>query len=233
MLTLSDDQVARFCEDGFLILDRIVDPEEARRLADRFEPLFAGEFETGSAAGHDEANIIALGGSIDFADAIWRSDIMLTDTEDENFSSAVLNWSYSWIARGKNTTATLEYFHNGFGIDDGKYDPATLADKPELLARIQRGELFTLGENYLAAAATIELAPLWLLTTSIFGNLDDDSMLLQIFSQHDLQQDLQLLVALNLPNGSDGSEFGGIDSGVGERTLAVGTSLFAQLGWYF
>jgi len=192
----------------------------------------ASEFDL-LVAEHYDASIVALGGSVDFADAIWRSDIMLTDTEGENFTSAVLNWSYSWIAWGKNTSATLEYFHNGFGIDDGNYDPAALADNPELLARIQRGELFTLGENYLAAAATIELAPLWLLTTSIFGNLDDDSMLLQIFSQHDLQQDLHLLVALNLPTGSDGSEFGGIDSGVGDRTLAVGTSLFAQLGWYF
>ena len=58
-------------------------------------------------------------------------------------------------------------------------------------------------------------------------------MLLQIFSQHDLQQDLQLLLALNLPTGSDGSEFGGVDSGVGDRPLAVGTSLFAELAWYF
>ena len=58
-------------------------------------------------------------------------------------------------------------------------------------------------------------------------------MLLQVSSQHDLQQDLQLLLALNLPTGSDGSEFGGIDSGIGDQTLAVGTSLFTQLGWYF
>jgi len=192
----------------------------------------ASEFDL-LVAEHYDANIIALGGSVDFADAIWRSDIMLTDTGGENFTSAVLNWSYSWIAWGKNTSATLEYFHNGFGIDDGDYSPEALAKNPELTARITRGELFTLGENYLAAAATVELAPLWLLTTSIFRNLDDDSMLLQIFSQHDLQQDLQLLVALNLPTGSDGSEFGGIDSGVGDRTLAVGTSLFAELAWYF
>ena len=47
MLTLSEDQVARFRDDGFLIVDRIVDPDDARRLADRFEPLFAGDFETG------------------------------------------------------------------------------------------------------------------------------------------------------------------------------------------
>ena len=57
--------------------------------------------------------------------------------------------------------------------------------------------------------------------------------MLQLFSQHDLQQDLALLLALNLPNGDDGSEFGGIDSAVPGRTLALGTSLFAQLAWYF
>ena len=192
----------------------------------------ASEFDL-LVAEHYDASIVALGGSIDFADAIWRSDIMLTDTGGEHFTSAVLNWSYSWIAWEKNTSVTLEYFHNGFGIDDGDYGPAALADNPELVTRIERGELYTLGENYLATAATIELTPLWVLTTTIFRNLDDDSTLLQVFSQHDLQQDLQLLLALNLPTGSDGSEFGGIDSGTDNRTLAVGTSLFAELAWYY
>ena len=57
--------------------------------------------------------------------------------------------------------------------------------------------------------------------------------MLQLLSQHDLQQDLSLLLALNLPNGDDGSEFGGIDSAVEGKTLGVDTSLFAQLAWYF
>jgi hypothetical protein len=185
------------------------------------------------AAEHYDATVVALGGSIDIADAIWRSDIMLTDTGDERFTSFVLNWSYSWIAWDKNTSVAVEYFRNGFGIDDGDYAPAALASNPELQSRIERGELYTLAENYLATAVTVEMAPLWMLTASIFANLDDDSMLLQLFSRHDLQQDLQLLLALNLPRGSDGSEFGGIDPGLDDRTVAVGSSLFAQLGWYF
>jgi hypothetical protein len=184
-------------------------------------------------ADHFDSQVGAIGGSVDIADAIWRGDLMLTSENGEQFTSAVLNWSYALLAWERNLSATIEYFHNGFGIDDGNYDPLALADNPELLARIGRGELFTLGENYLAAAATIELAPLWLLTTSIFRNLDDDSMMLQIFSHHDLQQDLQLLLALNLPQGDDGSEFGGIDTGVSEQPLSTGVSLFAQLGWYF
>jgi len=184
-------------------------------------------------ADHYDARIGAVGGSVDIAGAIWRGDLMLTDEDGEQFTSAVLGWSYALLAWDRNLSTTIEYFHNGFGIDDGNYDPLALADNPELVARIERGELFTLAQNYLAAAATIELTPLWLLTTSVFRNLDDDSMLLQIFSRHDLQQDLQLLLALNQPYGDDGSEFGGIDSGISEDPLSVGTSLFAQLAWYF
>jgi len=184
-------------------------------------------------AEHYDDRILAVGGTVDIAEAIWRSDIVVTETRDETFTSAILNWSYSWIAWNKNLSAIIEYYHNGFGIDDENYGPLTLADNPELVQRLQRGELFTLGENYLAAAVTVELAPLWMLTTTLFQNLDDESLLLQVFSQHDLQQDLQLLVALNLPRGDDGSEYGGIDSGIAGRPLAIDESLFMQLAWYF
>ena len=47
MIELSPQQIARFHEDGFLILERFIDPAEAARVAARFERLFRGEFETG------------------------------------------------------------------------------------------------------------------------------------------------------------------------------------------
>ncbi len=194
--------------------------------------LDSSEFDL-LAAEHYDAQIIAVGTVVEFAGAIWRGDIMLTDTDDEKFTSAVVNWSYAWVAGGKNLTLTLEYFYNGFGIDDGDYDPQSLSRNPELVARIERGELFTLAENYFAAATTVELTPLWLLTGSMFRNLDDDSMLVQIISRYDLQQDLQLLLGIDLPSGSDGSEYGGIDSGIPDEPLAISTSVFAQLAWYF
>ncbi|MDD9981310.1 MAG: hypothetical protein OXU81_08150, partial [Gammaproteobacteria bacterium] len=40
-------QVERFRRDGFLVLERLIAPETAARLASRFAPLFRGEFETG------------------------------------------------------------------------------------------------------------------------------------------------------------------------------------------
>jgi hypothetical protein len=47
MFELTPEQVSRFHEDGFLILDRFVNPVDARRVAERFERLFRGDFETG------------------------------------------------------------------------------------------------------------------------------------------------------------------------------------------
>ena len=36
-----------FRRDGFLVVERLIEPEAAARLAERFGPLFRGEFETG------------------------------------------------------------------------------------------------------------------------------------------------------------------------------------------
>ena len=38
--------IQRFRRDGFLVVERLIEPEAAARLAARFEPLFRGEFET-------------------------------------------------------------------------------------------------------------------------------------------------------------------------------------------
>jgi len=47
MVELTPQQVDRFQADGFLILDRLIDPADAARVAARYEGLFRGEFETG------------------------------------------------------------------------------------------------------------------------------------------------------------------------------------------
>ena len=47
MIDLTDDQIAKFRADGFLIVDRLIDPVDADRVAARYEPMFRGEFETG------------------------------------------------------------------------------------------------------------------------------------------------------------------------------------------
>ena len=46
-IELTPAQIDRFHEDGVLVVDRILSPELADRIAQRYEPLFRGEFETG------------------------------------------------------------------------------------------------------------------------------------------------------------------------------------------
>lgn len=196
--------------------------------------LFVEDYEIDLlVAEHFDSLVIGLGSVANVGGSIWRGDILVTDTGTDTYISAVVNFSYAWNALDKNMSAVVELYRNGFGIDDGNYSPTALANNVELIQRLQRGELYTPGKHYLAAAVTIELSPLWLFMPSFYANLDDDSVMLQLLSQHDLQQDLQLLLALSLPSGSNGSEFGGIDSGVPGRPLSVGASAFMQLAWYF
>ena len=184
-------------------------------------------------AEHYDDFIVGAGAALNAGGAILRGDLTLTETDTEIVASLVANLSYSWVAGGHNISGILEYFYNGFGQPDGHYSPDELAMNPDLLKRYARGELFTLGRQYLAASALIEVTPLWLLTPNLFVNLKDQSVLVQLVSSYDIKQDWQLLAALSVPVGSDGSEFGGIDSGVEGKTLGAEVDLFVQLAWYF
>ena len=195
---------------------------------------FAGEREFDLLiANHFDDSIYGVGGISNVGGAVWRGDITLTDTQSDHVVSLVTSLSYSWMGWGRNISGILEYFYNGFGIDDGDYSPAALANNPDLVERIVRGELFTLGRHYTVASAMIEVTPLWLLTPNFFINLSDGSMLAQLVSSYDLKQDWQLLAALGVPVGPPGTEFGGIESSVPGKTFSTGLNLFVQLAWYF
>ena len=44
---------------------------------------------------------------------------------------------------------------------------------------------------------------------------------------------MSLLGSINIPLGGNGTEFGGIESGVPGRYLSRGAGVFAQIAWYF
>jgi hypothetical protein len=184
-------------------------------------------------AEHYDDRIFGIGGITDVGGAIWRGDITLTDTQSENVFSLVSSLSYSWVGWDHNFSGILEYFYNGFGQENGDYSPAALASNPDLVKRIVRGELFTLGRHYVVASAMVEMTPLWMLTPNVFINASDASFLAQLVSSYDLKQDWQLLAAISLPVGAAGTEYGGIDSAVAGKQLSTEFSLFAQLAWYF
>jgi hypothetical protein len=195
---------------------------------------FAGEFEYDLlVAEHYDDTIVGVGGSIPWGGAVLRADVTLTDAPDDTVWSAVGSWSWSWELGGKNMSGVLEYYYNGFGQGDENYDIPNLENNPDLLKRLLRGELYTLGEHYLAGSVLVEVTPLLHLTPNIFVNLDDSSFLAQAVLQYDLAQNWQLLCSVNLPVGSSDTEYGGFDSGYEDYEISYGSSVFAQLAWYF
>ncbi len=177
--------------------------------------------------------VIGIGGVRSVGGAVVRGDIVVTDTDSDTYVQAVANISYSWIWSGKNVSGALEYFFSEFGQRSDRYDPASLTSNPDLLARLLRGELFTLGRHYLAGSLMVELTPLWTVTPTLLANIDDPSGLLQLVTQYSLSDNMTFLGSLNLPLGASGTEFGGIDAGIPDRYLATDAGLFAQLAWYF
>ena len=185
------------------------------------------------AAEHFGDQILGVGGIVSIGGAVVRGDLTWTRTDLDSLLSLATSISYSWNWGGKNISGLLEYYYNGFGQINGAYSFNELAQNPDLLKRLQRGELFTLARNYLAASATIEMTPLFMLIPNFFINLEDPSALAQFVAQYDWKQDLLLLAALNIPIGPDGSEYGGIEAPVEGLYFSTGASVFVQLAWYF
>jgi hypothetical protein len=177
--------------------------------------------------------LLGVGGSSSLGGAVIRGDITVTDTDDGWVTSLVANWSYSWVWGGRNVSAVAEYFYSGFGLKGSDYSIADIEADQELIERIARGELFTLGRHYVAVSMLVEMTPLFTLTPNIFVNADDGSALVQVVAQWSFRQDWQLLASLNVPVGPDGSEYGGLETGVEGLTLASGPAVFTQLAWYF
>ena len=184
-------------------------------------------------AEHFSDTVIAGGGSMNLGEAVLRGDLVLTDAADGWVASLVTNWSWSWEWQGFNMSAVAEYFFNGFGLRESDYSAEKIAAASDLTDRLTRGELFTLGRHYAAGSVLVELTPLVTVTPNLFVNLGDGSALAQVVAQWNIAQEWQLLGAVNLPLGPDGTEFGGLESGVDGLYLSSGPSLFAQLAFYF
>ncbi len=191
-----------------------------------------GEYDLLVSNHYDDATI-SLGGNLSVAGAVLRGDAVWTDTAAGSRLQLVANLSYSWVWGGRNLSGVIEYYFTEFGQRSDRYDLASLSANTELVNRIERGEAFTLGRNYLAGGVTIELTPLWLVTPNLFTNLDDESALLQIVTRSSLSDNAEFLAALNLPLGPSGSEYGGIEATLPDEYLATDFSLFVQFAWYF
>ncbi len=184
-------------------------------------------------AQHYGDTVVGLGAGKSVGGAVWHGDIVVTRTDDDTCIQLVTNLTYSWNGFDRNMSGAIEYFYNGFGQRAGEYDPVSLGNNPDLIDRVTRGELFSIGRHYLAGSVMIEMTPLWGLTPTVLANVSDPSGLFQLVTNYSLSDDMTLLASINVPLGPKGSEFGGIESGQPNRYLSGGAGLFAQIAWYF
>ncbi len=184
-------------------------------------------------ARHYGDDVFGLGGGASIGGAIWRGDVVATHTDDGTTVQLVTNLSYSWTWAERNMSGAIEYFYNGFGLSSDNYDVASITADADLLARLERGELFSIGRHYLAGSVMVEMTPLWTVTPTVLMNLSDPSALLQLVTNVSLSDNATFIGSLNLPIGPNGSEFGGVDTPEPGRYLSGGAGLFAQFAWYF
>lgn len=195
---------------------------------------FAGEGEFDVLlARHYQDDVLGLGASHALGSANWSGDLVITDTDTDSYVQLSTNLSYSWIWHGRNMSGVVEYHFNGMGQPSGQYDLVSLTQNPDLFLRLAREEAFALGRHYLAGSVLVEVTPLWSVTPTLLMNVSDPSGLLQLVSQYSLSDNMTLLGSLNIPVGSNGSEFGGIESAIPGRYFSSGAGIFAQLAWYF
>jgi hypothetical protein len=197
---------------------------------------FAGGREVGLlAARHYDDTVVGGGFTGDLAGGVWRFDATWTRLAGGGAAvSAVANLDHSWVWGGKNVYGFAEVYRNGFGATHLAAGLPGL--DPALVARLERGEVFALGRDEVAAGARVELDPLTSLAPTLIANVHDGSGLALAQLSRDLSNDLRLDAGIQLPWGGRGSEFGGLavlpDASDGPF-LAPGRWLWVRLSRYF
>jgi hypothetical protein len=182
-------------------------------------------------ARHYDQTLLGLGVVRSIGGAVWRLDALYTDLpERDDVWSLVTNLDYSWVLFGKNMYGFAEYYRNGFG--SARASGYQVAD-PELIARLARGELYSVGRDYAVLGVQVELSPLVNTFATLIQNLNDASRYMQLRGTYDWRQDTQFMAGFNLPAGETGSEYGGIPAQPPGTTLSPGRSVYLRAAYYF
>ena len=198
----------------------------ALRWVERFEE---SESEVQfTAAQHYNKALFGLGYNVPIRGAIARADVLVNERESGGADlSFVANIDRSWELFERNWYGSLEYFHSGVGSSSNEFAEVS----SELRADLSRGELFTVGSDYVSLGLRQEVTPLFNFYQLWIQGLNPVGSLLQLKGTYDLSEDLLLIAAGTFGFGDDRSEFQGIRQN--GTLIDRGDSFFVQIGWYF
>jgi len=182
---------------------------ESSSSAGKFH-FFIGDLEMDVlGALHYDEIVLGLGATGYLGNAAWRSDLVwstLDDKTDENgYFQFMINMDYSWAWFQKNMYCLVEYYHNSLGEND--YTDAM--KDPKIMDKFNRGELFTLGKNYVGSRIQVELHPLFNIYLGGIANVKDPSGIIQPWATWSVSQNSNLQLGANIFYGNKGSEYGG------------------------
>lgn len=114
---------------------------------------------------------------------------------DEDFVRASLGLDYAFT---EFTFGQVEYHYNGAGSDDPNDYIALASSHP-----YQRGGVFLFGEQYLIPSLSIQLSPLWVVSTMGILNLSDDSSFFSLSAAHNIAENFYMDYGIYLFTGED------------------------------
>jgi len=186
-------------------------------------------------AHHFADSVIGFGITGHFREAAWRTDLTWTflngNDSLDGYLSMVANIDYAWTWWNRNCYGFMEFYFNGLGTDDYR----NLSDDIDLMAHIERGELFVIGRTCLAGEWLIEIHPLVRFSLTSINNLADPSGLIQPRIVWNMTTKIQLIAGVRWHYGGNNSEFGGYQLRFfnNDVFLAPSNSAFLQLTRYF
>ncbi|MGI9537943.1 MAG: hypothetical protein ACR2PB_12795, partial [Desulfocapsaceae bacterium] len=160
-----------------------------------------------------------LGGGVLHSD-LTRT-LMEEEDDEQSFFSGVLNYDYPRIWSDDNWYGFVELYYNGLG----ESEPLEALQNEALREWLVRGEIFVTGRYYFDALLQYEAHPLVNIFLTLIYNLEDRSFLFQLRVSWNMSQSAELLLGINIPVGSDGTEFGDLQdpengAGFGSPTQA-------------
>ncbi len=195
--------------------------------------LLLGDFDGTALLARDHGDTLltlGLGGPV--GNAAWNVELGQWFLADGSTPLNILaNLTNSGTIGEMNITYFAEYFHNGFGVDTSTpLDalPTALAD------RLATGQLFNIGQDFLAMGAQLNVSAALTVSPSIITSLNDGSVFAAV--QVGVSQSDNLDISLNASKGfgPNGTEFGGRETTAGSGVfLNAPLSLGLNITRYF
>lgn len=208
-----------------------IDPDSSSAALKWHGFIGQGELEL-VAARHYRDEVLGVGARIPVGGALARTDIVATRVHGSGWKlSGIFNIDYTVAFFQGTAHIFAEYYHNGFGVHDLPETP--LALPADLVARLERGEVFNLMRDYVAAGANVIWHPLWSQSVALIGNLQDGSAQLLTSVTYEPGEHQRLQLGWLEPLAGAGKEFGGVPLAGDTITRGGASTLFARWVYYF